>query len=67
MRIFLLACLTMAFACSTQGQTVFVEAESFTEPGGWVVDQQAMDIMGSPYVLAHGMGVPVRRAGSRYG
>ena len=39
--------------------TVFVEAESFTEKGGWVVDQQFMDIMGSPVLLAHGMGEPV--------
>ena len=41
---------------------VLVEAESFADPGGWVVDQQFMDIMGSPYLLAHGMGVPVAPA-----
>jgi len=39
--------------------TVLVEAESFAERGGWVIDQQAMDQMGSPYLLAHGLGVPV--------
>lgn len=38
---------------------LFVEAESFSNKGGWVVDQQFMDLMGSPYLLAHGMGVPV--------
>lgn len=38
---------------------VLVEAESFEEQGGWVVDQQFMDIMGSPYLLAHGLGEPV--------
>ena len=37
---------------------VFVECESFQERGGWVLDQQFMDEMGSPYLLAHGMGVP---------
>ena len=42
-----------------QKNTVFVEAESFTSKGGWVVDQQFMDLMGSPYLMAHGMGVPV--------
>jgi len=44
--------------------TVLVEAESFsnTDRGGWVVDQQAMDVMGSPYLLAHGLGVPVADA-----
>ena len=38
---------------------LFVEAESFSNKGGWVVDQQFMDLMGSPYLLAHGMGEPV--------
>ena len=41
---------------------VFLEAESFSDPGGWVVDQQSMDIMGSPYLMAHGMGIPVADA-----
>lgn len=38
---------------------LFVEAESFAEKGGWKTDQQFIDQMGSPYLLAHGMGVPV--------
>lgn len=38
---------------------ILVEAESFARKGGWAVDQQFMDRMGSPYLLAHGMGVPV--------
>jgi hypothetical protein len=29
------------------GQTVLVEAEGFEELGGWVIDQQFMDQMGS--------------------
>ena len=28
---------------------IFVEAESFATKGGWQVDQQFMDLMGSPY------------------
>ena len=36
-----------------------IEAESFETKGGWVVDQQSMDVMGSPYLMAHGMGEPV--------
>jgi len=40
--------------------TVFLEAEQFSHLGGWDVDQQSMDVMGSPYVLAHGLGVPVK-------
>ena len=47
---------------SAQAAELFVEAESFTQKGGWVVDQQFMDLMGSPYLLAHGMGVPVADA-----
>jgi len=42
--------------------TVLLEAEGFEDPGGWVVDQQSMDIMGSPYLLAHGLGRPVADA-----
>lgn len=41
---------------------VLVEAESFVQKGGWCVDQQFMDQMGSPYLIAHGMGVPVEDA-----
>lgn len=39
-----------------------MEAESFESWGGWVNDQQFMDLMGSPFLLAHGMGVPVEDA-----
>ncbi len=38
---------------------IWVEAESFADKGGWVLDQQFMDLMGSPYIMAHGMGKPV--------
>lgn len=41
---------------------ILLEAESFSYKGGWKVDQQFMDQMGSPYLLAHGMGVPVEDA-----
>ena len=44
---------------------LFIEAESFSETGGWVIDQQSIDIMGSPYMLAHGLGEPVKDAVSR--
>ena len=41
---------------------ILLEAESFANKGGWVIDQQSMDVMGSPYLMAHGMGVPVKDA-----
>jgi len=47
---------------SAQTTTVLVEAESFQNKGGWVVDQQFIPSMGSPYLLAHGMGKPVENA-----
>ena len=30
--------------------------------GGWELDTQFIEIMGSPYLLAHGLGVPVKDA-----
>ena len=41
---------------------LLVEAEQFDDYGGWVLDAQFVDEMGSPYLLAHGIGVPVRDA-----
>lgn len=41
---------------------VLLEAESFAERGGWLLDPQFMDQMGSPYLLAHGLGQPVANA-----
>lgn len=38
---------------------MLIEAESFSNKGGWVVDPQFVEQMGSPYLLAHGMGIPV--------
>ncbi|EAR02297.1 FAD-dependent oxidoreductase [Maribacter sp. HTCC2170] len=43
-------------------QDVLIEAESFDDPGGWTIDPQFEQQMGSPYLLAHGMGVPVKNA-----
>lgn len=64
--------LTLAFTCAflagssitatAQGHHLFLEAEQFNNLGGWDLDQQSMDQMGSPYLLAHGLGVPVRDA-----
>ena len=35
-------------AAKANDNVVLVEVESFAEKGGWVVDQQFMDLMGSP-------------------
>jgi len=47
---------------NTAADTILVEAEGFDDVGGWVVDPQFMDQMGSPYLLAHGLGTPVADA-----
>src|SRR4051794_38675828 len=51
----LLAGLLVAGSARAADQ-VLVEAESFADPGGWVLDTQFTHVMGSPYLLAHGMG-----------
>ncbi|QDT03297.1 tRNA uridine 5-carboxymethylaminomethyl modification enzyme MnmG [Rubripirellula lacrimiformis] len=38
---------------------IFVETESFEDLGGWKLDTQFIQQMGSPYLLAHGLGQPV--------
>jgi len=45
-----------------RADSILVEAESFKDKGGWVADQQFMDLMGSPFLMAHGLGVPVEDA-----
>ena len=52
----------LLLAVRAGADTVLVEAEAFADTGGWVVDQQFMDEMGSPYLLAHGLGEPVKDA-----
>ena len=54
--------LLLSLASLAEAQTILIEAESFENLGGWVVDQQFMDQMGSPYLLAHGLGQPVKDA-----
>jgi len=46
----------------TTSEFVFLEAEQFENPGGWDLDQQSIGQMGSPYLLAHGLGIPVEDA-----
>lgn len=44
---------------------MLVEAEEFAEQGGWVCDTQFLESMGSPYLLAHGLGEPVKDASTK--
>lgn len=54
--------LLLAAGCDYTKDKVFIEAESFGDYGGWVNDAQFIDQMGSPYLMAHGLGVPVEDA-----
>ncbi|PKQ64266.1 pyridine nucleotide-disulfide oxidoreductase [Labilibaculum filiforme] len=59
--ILLLFILLLAGITKAQNR-LLIEAESFENKGGWKVDQQYFDIMGSSYLLAHGMGEAVEDA-----
>ena len=58
--LFILAALSLPL--SLPAQSVFLEAEGFSNLGGWTNDNQSMMRMGSPYLIAHGLGRPVADA-----
>ena len=68
MKRLMILCVALVLTTALQAdeairsQNVLVEAEGFAQHGGWVVDPQFMDIMGSHYLLAHGLGRPVADA-----
>jgi hypothetical protein len=49
-------------AATLRAETIFVEAESFADHAGWSLDTSFTHIVGSPYLLAHGLGSPVKDA-----
>ncbi len=57
--------LLICVSCGVHQQGVLLEAESFQQKGGWVVDPQFVEQMGSTYLLAHGLGIPVENARTR--
>lgn len=52
--------LLLSISWSLKADNIFIEAESFDNKGGWVLDNQSMKQMGSSYLLAHGLGIPVK-------
>ena len=60
----LMSLLCSVTICQTQSSAaeLLVEAESFAAHGGWQLDTQFIQQMGSPYLLAHGLGKPVADA-----
>ena len=61
MKKILLAALLL-ISVNLSASSIWLEAERFSDKGGWVLDQQFMDLMGSPYLMAHGLGTPVADA-----
>ncbi len=56
----------LLFGLSANAQSdALVEAESFLDKGGWLTDPQFVQQMGSPYLIAHGIGKPVNNANTR--
>ncbi len=58
----LFAAVLLASCSDSRSDALWVEAESFAAKGGWSVDQQFIFEMGSPYLIAHGMGRAVEDA-----
>src|SRR5512139_1957385 len=59
---YILVLFLILLSCSKTPQDILIEAESFKNKGGWVVDPQFVQQMGSPFLLAHGGGKPVADA-----
>lgn len=57
-----IALAVLLLSVESRAADLLVEAESFTSHGGWQLDTQFINAMGSPYLLAHGMGRPVEDA-----
>lgn len=62
MKSLVFACVTLAAVTALAADSVLVETEGFQRPGGWVLDTQFIHTVGSPYLMAHGLGTPVEDA-----
>ncbi|MDR1585620.1 MAG: FAD-dependent oxidoreductase, partial [Prevotellaceae bacterium] len=60
--LLLLSLYCISFSARGNENDLLIEAESFENTGAWVIDQQFAFEMGSPYLLAHGLGKPVANA-----
>jgi FAD dependent oxidoreductase len=54
--------ISLFAATHIHAASFLVEAEQFADKGGWGVDTQFIESMGSPYLIAHGLGKPVADA-----
>ena len=61
-KILITSLLALTPALLLKADRILIETESFSEHGGWKLDTQFIREMGSPYLLAHGLGTPVADA-----
>ena len=61
-----LSAVILVGASSAQAGEVFLETESFADHGGWTLDTAFTHLVGSPYLLAHGLGTPVKDATTKF-
>ena len=54
--------LSLSIFAQNAPKGILIEAEGFNEKGGWLVDPQFVEQVGSPYLIAHGLGKPVADA-----
>ena len=54
--------MAIGAAWTVSAETILLECEQFKDIGGWSIDSQFIDEMGSSYLLAHGLGKPVADA-----
>ena len=59
--LYMLLLLACSLSCRG-GDGILVQAEGFASKGGWALDCQFYDQVGSAYLLAHGLGTPVEDA-----
>ena len=53
--------VSLLASCKVEN-SLLIETENFEEKGGWLTDPQFVEQVGSPYLLAHGLGEPVKNA-----
>ena len=62
--IFIIISVLASTPCLAKN-VIWLEAEQFDNTGGWSNDSQFVDLMGSPYLLAAGLGKPVDDAATQ--
>ena len=60
--LYIILSILFTLSCTRSSEDILIEAEFFDNHGGWKLDQQFHEQVGSAYLLAHGAGTPVEDA-----